>query len=431
MKKTLRIKNIKGREILDSRGEPTVEVELETDFGIFSASVPSGASKGKYEALELRDGGKRYLGKGVLKAVRNVNEIISPKLQGKEFSEPREIDEILIELDGTENKSYLGANAILAVSLAVWRASAFRENLSLFEYIAKVFSEVAGKEDFSNFPKPCFNIINGGLHAGNDLQIQEFMIVPQFEKIFDNLRAGCEIYHTLKKIIQENYGKKGINVGDEGGFTPPISKSKQALDLIEEAIGQAGYSDKVKLGLDCAANEYLLDPEPRAVYEIEGKRRSSEELLEYYQELVEKYPIIFIEDPFAEDDFQAWQKINSKFKAQNSKFLIVGDDLLATNIERMKIAKEKNLCNAMILKINQIGTVSETLEAGKLAKDFGWKIIVSHRSGETCDKFISDFAVGISADFIKAGAPARGERVAKYNRLLEIGEVKNETQANC
>lgn len=409
-----KIKNLRAREILDSRGEPTVEVELMANFGSFFSSVPSGASKGKYEAVELRDGKKRYLGRGVLKAVRNVNKIIAPKLKGKDPTRQREIDNLLIKLDGTKNKSKLGANSILPVSMAICRAGAAARNLPLYKYIREILqSQYKIQNTKYKIPTPCFNLINGGAHAGNELEIQEFLIIPQFKSIAKSLQVASEIYQNLKKILIKSFGKLAINIGDEGGFAPPLKNTKRALDLLMEAIKLAGYQEKIKIGLDCAAsqffdiNNYKLD---KTIFTREG-------LIIFYQNLVKKYPILFIEDPFFEEDFFGFQEIHQKLRKE---VLIFGDDLLATNPERMKMAKEKNLCSGAIIKPNQIGTITETIEAVKLAKSFGWKIVVSHRSGETNDDFIADLAVGISADFIKAGAPARGERVAKYNRLLKI-----------
>jgi len=417
MDKNSKIKSIKAREILDSRGNPTVEVELETDFGIFRASVPSGASKGKYEAVELRDGGKRYNGKGVLKAVRNVNKIIAPKLKGKDVTKQEEIDKLMIKLDGKKNKSHLGANAILPVSVAVCRAGAFAKNLPLWKHVNQMM-EIGSP----SIPQACFNIIEGGAHAGNDLDFQEFMIVPHtrpkggYSSFSDNLRVASEIYHQLKEILEKKFGQLAANLGDEGGFAPPIRFPQEAIELILEAAKKLDY--EIKIILDVAASQFFKNGK----YRMKIGVFSREGLLNYYSDLIQKYPIMGLEDPFSEDDFAGWKMLNSKFLIPNSKFLIIGDDLTVTNPRRIKMAKEKEDCNAMILKINQIGTITEALEAAKLAKSFGWKIIVSHRSGETNDDFISDLAVGIGADFIKAGAPARGERVAKYNRLLKIEE---------
>jgi enolase len=413
-----KIKSIKAREILDSRGNPTVEVELETNEGIFFASVPSGASVGKYEAIELRDGGKRYQGKGVLRAVKNVNEVIAPKLIGKDPKNQKEIDQLMIELDGTKNKSKLGANAILPVSMAICRAGARAKNLTLYQYIA----ELVENRSLLILPLACFNIINGGVHAGNDLDFQEFMICPQKISFSENLRIATEIYHKLREILAKKYGKLATNLGDEGGFAPPIGFPEQAIELILEVIKKLNYEKEIKLILDVASSQFFEGGK----YKMKIGIFTREDLLRYYQNLIKNYSIFGLEDPFAEDDFDSWKFLRSKL---DSQILIIGDDLIATNPERIKLAKENGLCNAMILKINQIGTVTEALEAAKLAKDFGWKIMVSHRSGETNDDFISDLAVGISADFIKAGAPARGERIAKYNRLLKIEEeVRSGTQ---
>ena len=405
----IKIKDIKAREILDSRGNPTVEVDLMIDgLGVFRASAPSGASVGKYEAKELRDREERYKGKGVLKAIKNIDEAINPKLRGIEISNQKEIDEILISLDGTKDKSNLGANAILPVSMAVCRAGAANIGQPLWQYINQI-SEICRDPVSANLPIPCFNIINGGAHAGNNLDFQEFMIGPQFEDFSQNLQVGSEIYHTLKEILKKDFGESAINVGDEGGFAPPIKEPEKALDLIMEAIQKSGYENKVNIALDEAASEFYKDQKYRA--------RSCDEMVEYYLELIEKYPITSIEDPFDEDDFEGFSILTNKC---GDKVSIIGDDLLVTNIEKMKQAQEKRACNGLLLKVNQIGTITETIEAAKLAQSYDWKIMVSHRSGETNDDFIADLAVGISADYIKSGAPARGERVAKYNRLLKI-----------
>lgn len=396
------IKLIRAREIINSRGEPTVEAEVETEDGIFRASVPSGASKGKYEAVELKDGGDRLFGQGVLKAVQNIKEIIEPNLKGKDVSNQEKIDQILIQLDNTKDKSKIGANAILAVSIACCKAGAKAKKVSLYKYISQI------SDSTFKLPKPCFNVLNGGAHAGNDLDIQEFMIIPQMESFKENLRIGVEIYQELKKILEKKFGKSAINLGDEGGFAPPLNKTKHALDLVMQAIKSAGYVGKVKIGLDCAASEFFK----KGKYILESQEFDSKELLNFYEDLAKEYPILFFEDPFEQDDWPAWEKM--------SNLLVVGDDLTVTNPERIKKAHEKKACKGIILKPNQIGTVTETIKAAKLAKEFKWKIIVSHRSGDTCDDFIADLAVGISADFIKSGAPARGERVVKYNRLLRI-----------
>jgi enolase len=415
MPKTYKIKSMKAREVLDSRGNPTLEVDLVTDQGMFQAQVPSGASEGHYEALELRDGGKRYHGKGVAKAVKNVNDIITPKIKGKDPSQQKEIDSLLIELDGTENKSHLGANAILAVSLAVCRAGAANKKIPLYKHLSRLFSGKLKKE----LPLPSFNVINGGAHAGNDLDIQEFMIVPQKRSFSENLRSGSEIYHTLKEILKAKYGEGATNLGDEGGFSPPLRLAKEALDLIQKAVDESGYKNKVKIILDAAASEFYKKKE----YRMNNLTFTSDGLLNFYSQLFKSYPILALEDPFAEDDWEGFQKITERF---GKKIIIFGDDLLATNKKRIEEAEEKKACNGLLLKIDQIGTVTEALEAALLAQSFGWKIMVSHRSGDTCDSFIADLAFGIGADFIKAGAPARGERVVKYNRLLKIEEeIKN------
>ncbi|OQA70340.1 MAG: Enolase [Parcubacteria group bacterium ADurb.Bin247] len=392
-----KIKSIEAREILDSRGNPTVEVCLETSDGFFVSSVPSGASAGSYEAVELRDLGKRYHGKGVLKAVNNINDIISKKLKGGDCLNQEELDNIMIELDGTQNKKKLGGNAILGVSMAICRAGAFSKNLSLYNYINSLCSFKMA------MPKPSLNVINGGKHAANELEFQEFMIAPFGVDFEGKLRKGVESYHNLKKIIAKNHS---VNIGDEGGFAPNFKDPEEALKL----LSKLGNLDII---IDVAAGEFFNGKK----YDAGFKVFNSKELCEYYLKIIKKYPIRGIEDPFAEDDIQAWQMLT---KLVNNKILIIGDDLLATNPERIKMAGKEGLCNAMIVKLNQVGTLTETLESVKIARGFGWKIIVSHRSGETTDDFISDFAVGIGADYIKSGAPARGERVCKYNRLLKI-----------
>ena len=396
MKNYPKIKNIKAREILDSRGNFTVEVDLITDQGLFRASAPAGASRGKYEAPSVE----------VKRAVRNINKIISPRLKGKDPTKQKEIDKFL-------DPFKFGANATTGVSMAVCRAGATAQNLPLYKYIGNYTGATRVK-----LPQPAFNIINGGVHAKNDLDFQEFMIVPQAKTFQKSLQMASKIYQELRKVL-------GQNVGDEGGFAPPIGLAEEALDLIREAIKKAGYQNKVKYILDVAASQFYQGEK----YQLQKKKMifSREEFLNYYQTLIEKYPIIALEDPFAENDWQGWKKI-SNLKSQNSKLTIIGDDLLVTNPKRIKEAQKKQACNGLLLKVNQIGTVSKAIEAAKLAKSFGWKIMVSHRSGETNDDFIADLAVGIGADYIKAGAPARGERIAKYNRLLRIEEeIKKES----
>ena len=420
-----KIKNLKAREILNSKGNWTIEAELETEQGVFKASVPSGTSKGKYEAVEVE----------AKKAVENIEKIIKPNLKGEDPTDQKRIDTILIELDGTENKSKLGGNSLLAVSIACVRAGAAERKMSLFQYIKEIFSKSPANtnraiaQNLLAVPRPCFNILNGGVHAGNDLDIQEFIVVPQRESFKKNLRVGVEIYQKLKEILKKNFGNFAINLGDEGGFAPPLNKTQEALDLIMEAIKKVGQEEEVKIALDCAASHFFQGGK----YNFEGKEKNEEELANFYLNLVKQYPILFFEDPFNQEDWQGWIKIsNLKLsgspksaeriwgRSQISNLLIVGDDLTVTNPKRIKESFKKKACNGIILKPNQVGTVTETLEAAKLAKKFGWKIIVSHRSGDTCDDFIADLAVGVGADFIKAGAPARGERTAKYNRLLKI-----------
>ena len=401
----MKIKKIFAREILDSRGNPTIEADVWTNIGIGRASVPSGKSTGKYEAVELRDNDEKFHGKGVSKAITNIRKTIALHLAGIDCRKQNKIDNSLIKLDNTENKSRLGANAILAVSIASARAGALAQGKELYQYL--------GKE--RNIPIPCFNIINGGKHAGNNLSFQEYMIIPvKFHCFKDRLRAGSEIYHTLKHILEKKYTKKAINVGDEGGFAPQLSKIEMPLKLITQAIKEAGYEYKVKIGLDCAANEFFRNGK----YKVDNEYITTKQLTDLYVELSDKYPILSIEDPFAEDEFKAFAELKKRIK----HVLIVGDDLLATNSERIKKAIKSKSCSCLLLKPNQIGTVTEAISAGKLAKRNKWKIMVSHRSGETNDSFIADLAVALGAEFIKSGAPCRGERLAKYNRLLRIEE---------
>lgn len=416
------ITKIKAREILDSRGNPTVEVDVFVGKRRFSAAVPSGASTGVHEALELRDGGKRYNGKGVLKAVRNIEKKIAPVLKGKDCRKQKEIDRFMIKLDGTENKSKLGANAILGVSLAVCRAGAFFRKKELFEYINELIDNgthlPAPVHHSVRLPRPFFNVINGGKHAGNKLAIQEFMIAPKMRTFKENLRVGKEVYQVLKKIIEKKYGKNAVNVGDEGGFAPPIKKAEEALNLLKEAIRKAGYVKKVDLAMDCAASDFYFRKRKKNYYQLHRKF-SKENLLEYYLELIKKYKIYSMEDPFEEEDFESFAELRKKSGIQ-----IVGDDLTVTDVERIEGAIGEESCSCLLLKVNQVGTLTEALEAAGTALRFGWKVMVSHRSGETCDSFIADLAVGLGCGMIKAGAPCRGERLAKYNRLLRIeGEL--------
>jgi enolase len=399
------IKNIKAREILDSRGNPTIEVECITEEGCFIASVPSGASTGIKEAYEMRDGGHRYGGKGVLKAIKNVNEIIAPKLIGKDCVNQKEIDEAMINLDGTDGKYNLGSNGIVGVSMAVCRAGANAKNLELYEYIAELF----GNENLK-LPQPCFNIINGGAHADNGLDFQEFMIVPQGETFKDSLQIGSESFPNFP-----------VNVGDEGGFAPPIEVPEVALGLIVKSVNDSQYAGKVNIILDVAASQFYKKEKgaTEGYYGLNMGVFSTIDMLNYYSDLIKNYPIIGIEDPLAEDDWKGFERITSRL---GEKIMIIGDDLLASNPDIIKEAQMRKACNGAILKINQVGTVTEILEAARLCKEGGFKIIVSHRSGETCDSFIADLAVGISSDYIKSGAPCRGERLSKYNRLCKIEE---------
>ena len=410
------IKSIRAREVLDSRGNPTIEVECITMKGTYTASVPSGASTGAKEAFELRDGGDRYGGKGVLKAVRSVNEIIGPRILGMDCTNQKEIDETIIALDGTEGKYNLGANAVVGVSMAVCRAGADSKDMELYEYIGSLF----GNKDLK-LPLPAFNILNGGAHADNGLDFQEFMIVPHMESFKENLRAGSEIYFKLKKFLKESYPEFPVNVGDEGGFAPPIEIPEVALGLIVKAIDDSRYyTNKVKIILDVAATQFYKKEKgvSEGFYGTKMGVFSRADFLNYYLNLINNYPIIGLEDPFSEEDWKGFEKITERAK----DIMIIGDDLLVSNPKMIKEAQMKKACNAVILKINQIGTVTEILESARLAKEGRWKTVVSHRSGETCDSFIADLAVGISSDYIKSGAPSRGERLAKYNRLCRIEE---------
>ncbi len=401
-----KIKKIFAREILDSRGNPTVEVELELESGIKSmASVPSGASTGKREALELRDNDKnRYHGKGVLKAVSNVNNVIAPLLIGMEVEKQREIDNLMIANDGTENKEVLGANAILGVSLAVLKAAALENDKEIYEYLGNNYS----------MPRCMMNILNGGAHASNGLDFQEFMIVPNKNEYKENLRMGSEIFNTLKSVLKEKNLLCGV--GDEGGFAPNINSTREALELIKEAVEKSGYvfGKDVNIALDVAASEFY----DNGVYHLEGKNLTSSELIEYYKELVRDYPITSIEDGLDEDDYEGWKLLTKEL----NNIQIVGDDLFVTNKKLLQMGIDMGIANAIIIKLNQIGTVTETLDTIKLAKDNNYNTIISHRSGETTDDYIVDFAVGLNARELKTGSLSRGERISKYNRLLRIEE---------
>ena len=406
----VKIQKVYGSEILDSRGNPTVSATVQlTDGSMGTAASPSGASTGKFEAVELRDGDeRRYGGKGVLKAVQNINEMISPALENLHSLTVREVDKVLIKLDGSPNKAHLGANATLAVSLACARAIAAHYRMPLYRFL--------GGAAAHELPVPMMNILNGGAHAGNNIDIQEFMIMPTGAENFrEGLRWCAEIYHTLGRQLK----KKGHStaVGDEGGFAPNLASDEEAIEEILSAVETAGYSGRVKLALDAAGSEWAENGEYRLPKR--GTRFSSDELIDFWEELVRKYPIVSIEDPLGEEDFPAWTNMPERL---GDRLQIVGDDLFVTNMERLQKGIEEKAGNAILVKLNQIGTLSETLDAIELAKKNGYKTIVSHRSGETEDTFIADLAVAVNAGQIKTGAPCRTERVAKYNRLLRISE---------
>ncbi len=406
----MKIKNIIAREILDSRGNPTVEatVILE-DNTEATASVPSGASTGVHEALELRDNDmNRYLGKGVLKAVSNVNDIIKPRLIGLDVQNQKEIDELMINLDGTPNKEVLGANAILAVSLACLKASSKTAKKELFEYIGRG----------TYMPRMMMNILNGGAHADNGLDCQEFMIIPMHKEIDENVRIGSEVFHSLKQILKTE--RLSTGVGDEGGFAPNINSTLEALNLIMDAIKAAGYvpGKDVYLALDVAASEFYNN----GVYSFEGKNRKKEQMVEFYEHITEKFPIVSIEDGMAEDDYEGWQLLTEKL---GDRIQLVGDDLFVTNKKLLEVGIEKHMANAVLIKLNQIGTVTEAIETILLAKRNKYSTIISHRSGETEDTSIADFAVGLNLGQIKTGSMSRGERICKYNRLMRINEKIN------
>jgi enolase len=371
------------------------------------------------EAFELRDEEKRYGGKGVLKAVANVNDIIGPKLIGMDPSNQEEIDRRMLNVDCTPSKFNLGGNAVVGVSMAVARAGAAAKGIQLYEHVAELF----GNKEIK-LPQPSFNIINGGAHAGNNLDFQEFMIVPKGQNFKESLRMGSEIYFQLKKILKQKYGNSSINIGDEGGFAPDIDLPEIALSLILKAIEGAEYSNKVSIIIDVAATQFFRKESgvEEGYYGLRTGVYNKAELLNYYSDLINEYPIIGIEDPFSEEDFIGFERLKSRV---GSRVMVIGDDLTTTNADNIKKAENSKSCNGVILKINQVGTLTELLESAKIARSFGWKLIVSHRSGETCDSFIADLASGISAEYIKSGAPARGERLAKYNRLCKIEEELN------
>ncbi|CAG9864975.1 unnamed protein product [Phyllotreta striolata] len=414
------IKSIWARSIFDSRGNPTVEVDLKTNLGTFRAAVPSGASTGVHEALELRDELKdQYHGKSVYKAVYNINSIIAPAMLREDLDvcDQEKVDKFMINLDGTENKNKLGANAILGVSLAACKAGAAKRGLPLYRHIASLADTPS-----IILPVPAFNVINGGSHAGNKLAMQEFMILPTGARSFtEAMKMGSETYHYLKKVIHQNFGLDATAVGDEGGFAPNIPNPEEALDLINTAIAKAGYTGRIEIGMDVAASEFFKD----GLYDLDFKNPRSDKskwlkdtaLYAIYQGYIKKFPIVSIEDPFDQDDFEAWTNITANVSIQ-----IVGDDLTVTNPKRIEMAANRKSCNCLLLKVNQIGTITESIKAHQLAKKYGWGTMVSHRSGETEDTFIADLVVGLSTGQIKTGAPCRSERLCKYNQILRIEE---------
>jgi enolase len=414
-----KIQKIFAREILDSRGNPTIEVKVFLENGIWAKdSVPAGASKGEHEAVELRDEDfSRYLGRGVLKAVKNVNEIISKALVGKEISEQKEIDKLMIELDGTENKSKLGANAILGVSLACARAGSYERKIPLYQYLREVY-----EIKFSTYqlPTPLFNVINGGKHSDSGLDIQEFMIIPKpsIESFKEKLQIGVEIFNALREVLEKK--KMTFAVGDEGGFAPKLKTTKNTLETLASIAHYVKYQlgNQVFFGLDAAASVFYK--KEKGKYFFEGKERRADEMIKIYLDLIKKYPIILFEDPLAETDWENWSKFTEKVLEIKPDFLVVGDDLYTTNLKEFEKGIQMKASNAILIKPNQVGTLTETIECINLAIKNNYQVIISHRSGETNDDFIADLAVAVNAPFIKAGAPNRGERVAKYNRLAEI-----------
>ena len=408
-----KIKDVIAREILDSRGNPTVEVDVVLENGIMGrAAVPSGASTGEREALELRDGGTRYMGKGVLKAVANVNGPIRDLVIGMDASNQKELDYAMIQADGTETKSKFGANAILGVSMAALKASALDAKIPLYRYVSDNFGDGKVEE-----PRPMMNIINGGAHADNKLDFQEYMIIPMADTIKERVRIGSEVFHNLKNVLKE----KGLvtSVGDEGGFAPDLSSNGEGFELIMEAIQKAGYvpGKDVCMAIDVAASEFYKDGKYHLVGE--GRSLTTDELIEYYEDLTNKYPIISIEDPVDENDWEGFTKVTEKL---GNKIQLVGDDLFVTNTQRLEEGIKKGVGNSILIKLNQIGTLTETLNAIEMANRAGYTAVISHRSGETEDTTIADLVVAVNAGQIKTGAPARSERVAKYNQLIRISE---------
>ena len=421
----MKITNVHAREILDSRGSPTIEVEVHTKRGVFVGVSPSGASVGDAEAIELRDGGARYFGRGVRKAVRQVNTKIRKELIGKSCTIQATLDDLLCQIDGSFDKHTVGANALVACSMAIARAGAASKKLSLYAYLNILYSRILGRDVTLRLPQIYCNVLNGGVHAANKLAFQEFMIVPKARKFREQLRIASEIYHVLQKLLVKRFKGRVIAVGDEGGFAPPITRADEALNLLTKATALAGYAGKVSFAMDVAASEFYVQKRGRGKRSGEyhaHKIFTPAQLLDYYVTLCEKYPLVSIEDPFDQNAAADFALLLSTLSELNGKVQIVADDLTCTNPERVRAAARDRAANCLLLKVNQIGTITEALHAAAIAQRAGWKIMVSHRSGETSDDFISDLAVGIGCGQLKSGAPARGERIAKYNRLLRIEE---------
>ena len=408
-----KIKYVRARQVLDSRGNPTVETDVITESGFFGRGiVPSGASTGVHEAVELRDGDKlRYRGLGVLNAVRNVNEVIAPKLFGRDPCDVEFVDKIMLDLDGTPNKSKLGANSILSVSMAVARAGASSKGVPLYRFLAE-------RNEYK-LPRPMMNVINGGKHAGNGLSIQEFLLEPiEADSFADAVRMGAEVYHVLKEVLKDECGTTSTNVGDEGGYAPPMTNTREPLDAISKAIRKAGYDESsVRIGIDAASSSFFDRQNQK--YKIDGRMLTAEELLDYYMSIVQEYNLNTMEDPFDEDSFEDFATITGKL---GNRVMVIGDDLFVTNPDRIRKGLSVRAANAVLIKPNQIGSVSETMNAVQLCHTSGLSTVVSHRSGETEDVFISHLSTAVESAYIKAGAPARGERTSKYNELIRIEE---------
>jgi len=407
------IRRVLGRMVLDSRGKPTVKVIVETNNGFGYGYAPSGASRGEREAVELRDGGRKWRGLGVSRALAALENHVAPRLVGMDSRDQSRIDHLLIAIDGTPNKARIGGNTTTATSIAVARAASNTAGLELFEYLGGPMARL--------LPTPLLNIINGGVHAGNELSIQEFMIIPVGADSFhEAIRMAVETYWALKDLLKEKYGLNAVNVGDEGGFAPPMKKTREALEALKQAVEKAGYllEEDFYLGIDAAASQFY--DKRLNIYRIDGVSMSREELASYYEAIVDEYPIKYIEDPFDEDDWDGFKIITEKL---GSRVLIVGDDLYTTNVKYLRKGIEMHATNAVLVKVNQVGTLTETFDFVREAYNHGMRAVISHRSGETEDPFIADLAVGVGTGLIKTGAPARGERTAKYNRLLEIEDM--------